>query len=122
MLLETFYAIPDKSQVVLDGHNTLYMDPDIIDLIHEFENEIAPAHQIKVSLVGFRDHYDLEDRITYVDVATRDLQSQIAPEDVLRLLGEGNERFVGGQKIMRDSRRQVDMTSAGQHPLAVVLA
>ena len=122
MLLETFNGIPHQSQVVLDGRNTLYIDPDIIDLINEFENEIAPAHQIEVSRIGFMDDYDLEDRITYVDVTTREIQDRATPAQVLRVLAEGNERFVGGQQIMRDTRRQVDMTSAGQHPLAVVLA
>jgi carbonic anhydrase/SulP family sulfate permease len=121
-LLETLHAIPRQSQVVLDARNTVYMDPDIVDLIREFEDEIAPAHEIRLSLVGFKDHYDQEDRITYVDVATREIQDRATPQEVLRLLKDGNQRFVSGQQIMRDPRRQVGVTSSGQFPLAVVLA
>ena len=121
-LSEALQGIPPKSQVVLDARNTVYMDADILDLIREFEEEIAPAHEIRVSLLGFQDHYDVEDRITYLDVSTREVQDRATPEQILKLLMDGNERFVTGQTIVRDPRRQVDVTSAGQYPLAVVLA
>ena len=121
-LFEALHAIPHQSHVVLDARNTTYMDPDIIALIRDFENEIAPAHEIELSLVGFRDHYDQEDRITYVDVTTREVQDQATPVQVLGLLKDGNARFLSGQQIMRDPRRQVGTTSAAQYPLAVVLA
>jgi carbonic anhydrase/SulP family sulfate permease len=57
-----------------------------------------------------------------VDVATREIQDRATPQEVLRLLKDGNQRFVSGQQIMRDPRRQVGVTSSGQFPLAVVLA
>ena len=121
-LLEALHAIPRQSHVVLDARNTTYMDLDIIALVREFENEIAPAHEIELSLLGFRDHYDQEDRITYVDVTTREVQDQATPVQVLALLKDGNARFLSGQQIMRDPRRQVGTTSTAQYPLAVVLA
>lgn len=121
-LLATLYEIPHGSHVVLDARNTVYIDPDIIDLIVEFEQEIAPAHELELSLIGFQDHYEVEDRITYVDVSTREVQEGASPEHVLKLLRDGNRRFVAGQGIMRDPRRQVNATAAGQYPLAVVLA
>jgi carbonic anhydrase/SulP family sulfate permease len=121
-LLETLHALPRGSHVVLDARNTVYMDPDIYDLIRDFENEVAPAHGLDVSLLGFEHHYDFDDRITYVDVSTREVQDSASPEDVLQLLKAGNERFVAGQQVSRDPRRQIESTSEGQFPLAVVLA
>jgi carbonic anhydrase/SulP family sulfate permease len=121
-LTQAFQELPPGSHVVLDARNTVYMDPDIMDLIRDFETEIAPAHAIDVSVLGFKEHYDIDDRVTYVDVTTREIQDRASPKDVLQMLQAGNERFVTGQTVSRDARRQIDGTSTAQYPLAVVLA
>jgi len=120
-LLDTLNNIEPGTQLVLDARETDYMDSDIIALIHEFEQETAPVHDIKVSLVGFKDHYDKDDHISYIDVTTREIQNKATPTDVLTMLAEGNKRFVAGKPIMRDARRQVGNTSEGQFPQAMVL-
>ncbi len=111
-----------NDHVVIDARTTDYIDPDILSVIREFKNEQAPMRGVAVSLVGFRDRYTMEDEIQYVDVSTRDVQAQLTPDAVLQLLKEGNRRFVSGQRLNRDLVRQVDATSDGQHPLAVILA
>jgi MFS superfamily sulfate permease-like transporter len=120
-LLDTLKTIEADTQLVLDARETDYMDSDIITLIHDFEQETAPAHNIKVSLLGFKDHYDKDDYISYLDVTTKEIQNKAKPSEVLEMLQEGNKRFVAGQPIMRDSRRQVGNTSEGQFPQAMVL-
>ncbi|MBL4798710.1 MAG: bifunctional SulP family inorganic anion transporter/carbonic anhydrase [Oleispira sp.] len=120
-LLDTLNEIEAGTQLVLDARETDYMDSDIIALIHEFEQETAPAHKIKVSLLGFKDHYDKDDHISYIDVTTREIQNKAKPSDVLEMLKEGNKRFVSGEPIIRDSRRQIDNTAEGQFPQAMVL-
>jgi len=75
-----------------------------------------------VRLMGFQARYQLGDRIQYVDVSTREVQSRLIPDRVLHVLREGNERFVSGRRLHRDLARQVDATSEGQHPMAVVLS
>ncbi len=64
----------------------------------------------------------LHDEITYVDYSTRDLQSRITPSQVIQILKDGNERFRSGRQLTRDYTRQMQSTSSGQHPLAVVLS
>lgn len=122
VLMETLHEIPHGSQLVLDARNTDYIDPDILDLISDFEQETAPAHQLSVSLIGFKDRYKFDDRIHYIDVSTREVQKQVSPEQALKILQDGNERFVRGERIHRDLVRQVDATSQAQYPLAVTLA
>src|SRR5690606_5709150 len=41
---------------------------------------------------------------------------------VLEYLKRGNERFRAGERLNRNLNRQVNATSAAQHPLAVVLS
>jgi MFS superfamily sulfate permease-like transporter len=109
-------------QVVLDARTTDYIDPDILNVIREFKDDQAPVRGVNVSLIGFKDRYPIEDEIQYVDVSTRDVQAQLNPAKVITLLKEGNQRFVSGQRLHRDLVRQVDATSDGQHPMAVILA
>ncbi|MFM7397963.1 MAG: carbonic anhydrase family protein, partial [Verrucomicrobiota bacterium] len=115
-------SVPTNGHVVLDARSTDYIDPDILDLIEDFRRQTAPARNLKVSLVGFKERYVMEDQIQYVDVSTREVQSQLTPDRVLQFLKEGNERFVTGRRLTRDLSRQVDATSAGQYPMAVVLS
>ena len=109
--------------VLIDARVADFIDPDMVAMIHEFVNETAPARGIDVSLIGFKDRYPrIQDRVQYVDVSTREMQSKLTPARVLGLLKEGNERFVSGQRLHRDLVRQVEETSAGQHPMAAVLS
>ena len=121
-LMRTLSSFGPGEQVVIDARITDYIDPDIYGLIQTFRDEIAPAHGVIVSLIGFKNHYQLEDHVQYVDVTTREVQDKLTPTRVLQVLKDGNERFVSGRRLQRDLIRQVDATSDGQHPMAVVLS
>lgn len=121
-LMRTLSNFGHGEQVVIDARTTDYIDPDIYGLIQTFRDEIAPAHGVIVSLIGFKNHYQLEDHVQYVDVTTREVQDKLTPARVLHVLKEGNDRFVSGRRLQRDLIRQVNATSDGQHPMAVVLS
>jgi carbonic anhydrase len=53
---------------------------------------------------------------------TKELQAQITPQKALELLKDGNKRFVNNLQAHRDLLEQVNITSDGQFPLAVVLS
>lgn len=119
----TLREVPRGGHVLIDARNSSYIDPDILDLLNDFKNTIAPAHGVEVSLVGFKDQYpQLEDRIQFVDYSSREVQDALTPERVLEILKDGNERFRAGNQLMRDFGRQVHSTSGGQFPMAVVLS
>ena len=48
-------------------------------------------------------------------------QQATSPDDALRMLAEGNERFVAGRTVNCDLRAQVRDTAAGQAPFAAIL-
>jgi carbonic anhydrase len=114
--------VPIGGSVLLNAENTDYIDPDILDLIRDFKQLKAPARRITVSLNGFKEKYQLQDQVKYVDYSTRELQSAVTPSQVLRIIKEGHERFRSGQQLTRDLSRQVKATAEGQHPLAVILS
>ena len=115
--------VPRGGHVLLDASTTDYIDADVLDLIRDFKEQIAPAHGVQVSLRGFGKRYSLPDEIHYVDYSTRELQAQLTAAQVLEILLKGNERFRTDQRLTRKLGRQIiDATAKGQHPLAVVLS
>jgi carbonic anhydrase/SulP family sulfate permease len=120
-LASSLASLKTGDHVVLDARTTNYIDPDILGMVRDFRNEQATERGIQVSTVGFKDRYAVADEIQYVDVSTRDIQRQASPLDIIRMLKEGNQRFVAGQRLNRDLVRQVNSTADAQHPLAVVL-
>lgn len=53
---------------------------------------------------------------------TKEMQSKITPSLALKLLRDGNERFVKNLKVNRNLLQQVNDTKEGQHPFAVILS
>jgi carbonic anhydrase/SulP family sulfate permease len=113
--------VPRGGHVLLNASSTDYIDPDVLEMIRDFSDKSAPARGLQVSLRGFRDKYQLEDRIQYVDYSTRELQASLTPEQALQILKDGHQRFRFGQRLTRDLGRQINATATGQHPFAVIL-
>jgi carbonic anhydrase len=53
---------------------------------------------------------------------TRELRDALTPQMALDVLRKGNERFVNNLKANRNLLQQVNDTSDGQHPMAIVLS
>lgn len=122
-LTKALTAVPRGGHVLIDARDTDYIDADVLDLILEYQAEIAPARGIHVSLVGFKEHYEpLDDRVQYADYSTREVQASLTPDQVVQLLRDGNERFRTGQPLARDLTRQRAATAGICHPLAIVLS
>jgi len=54
-------------------------------------------------------------------VFTPERQQATSPQDALRMLQEGNERFVSGKTINCDLMKQVRATAGGQAPFAAIV-
>jgi carbonic anhydrase/SulP family sulfate permease len=121
-LSKVLNEVPRNGHVLLDAQTTAYIDPDVLDLIQDFKEKTGPAHGVEVSLIGFRNGYDLNDQIQYIDYSTRELQDATTPQQVVQILKDGHERVRTGRRLTRDFNRQVRTTAEGQHPLAVALS
>lgn len=110
------------SSILIDATETDYIDPDVLGLIRDFKTTRGPANNVTVSLRGFRDKYNLQDDIQFADYSTRELQDKMQPEQVLKVLQDGNIRFQNGTLLTRDFRRQIDETAGSQTPIAAILS
>jgi len=114
--------IPRGGRVQIDARNTVYIDPDILDLLTDFKEVTAKAHGVEVTFVGFKKKYDkLQEDLTFVDYSSRAVQQSLQPAEVFELLKAGHERFLAGKPLYRDLRKQAEATATGQYPIAAVL-
>ena len=62
--------------------------------------------------------------MTNIDMRThsKNSQSELTPDDALLFLQEGNDRFVNNLRANRNLLQQVNETSDGQFPFAVILS
>ncbi len=56
---ETLRQVPKGASVIIDASGTEHIDFDVLDIIRDFAKTHAPDMGIKVSLIGFRNAYDL---------------------------------------------------------------
>ena len=73
-------------------------------------------------LVSCQSNEQTESKKLVGDVVTAEVQQSLTPDDVLKDLMDGNDRFVSGKLIERDFAQQVKNSEAGQYPKAVVLS
>ncbi|MBM4013313.1 MAG: sulfate transporter, partial [Planctomycetes bacterium] len=121
-LRQSLDALRKGTHVLVDAEDSVFIDPDILDMIREYRDTIGPARGVQVSTRGFRVKYDIADRIQFVDFSSRELQQDLTPERVLEYLRAGNERFCTGKQLKRDLGRQVVAAAVGQYPIACVLS
>jgi MFS superfamily sulfate permease-like transporter len=56
---ETLKQVPNGATVIVDASGTEYIDFDVLDVIRDFAATHAPEAGIKVSLIGFKNTYNL---------------------------------------------------------------
>lgn len=54
----TLTSLPTESEVIIDGSNSRYIDPDVLEIIHNYKHN-AYTKGIIVKMVGIKDHYDV---------------------------------------------------------------
>jgi carbonic anhydrase len=53
---------------------------------------------------------------------TKEIQEALTPEKAIQILKDGNKRFIGNLSLNRNLLQQVNETSDGQHPFAIILS
>ncbi|MFN6130196.1 MAG: bifunctional SulP family inorganic anion transporter/carbonic anhydrase [Planctomycetota bacterium] len=120
-LQRVFDKTPKDTHLLIDASISGFIDPDILALIRDYQQVTGPVRGVKVSTKGFQSRLGIEDKILYHEYSTRELQQRLTPADVLAWMKSGNERFRSGNRLQRDLTFQINATTTGQYPLAVIL-
>jgi MFS superfamily sulfate permease-like transporter len=119
---DTLWSVPKGSKVIIDASNTDYIDHDVIEDIEEFKNTVSIEKDIKLNIIGLKDQYQLKDHIQFVNVLDKEALDKLTPDEVLDTLKKGNARFLSGDLNEKYLQHQVNATSFGQNPFAIVLS
>lgn len=120
-LIKSLRALPENSQVVLDGSETKHMDFDIHEVIDDFTKNLSAEKNISLKLLLKESSRLKNNRDDFKIITTASVQQNLSPVDILKILKRGNQRFIKNKFLKRNLREQVLLTSSAQHPLAVVL-
>lgn len=120
-LVSELELFPANSRLIIDARYTKYIDKDILEVLEVFQKTQAPDKNIALNMLGFKDTYEIHDRIEFVNVTNYNTQSSLKPVDVLNILKEGNKRFSKDQTIHRQLSNDVKASSYTQHPIAIIL-
>jgi MFS superfamily sulfate permease-like transporter len=118
----TLWQIPENSRVVIDASKSDFIDPDVVEVIEDFKETVAPEKEIQLNIIDMKKGYKLRDQLQFVNVLDKETRNQMQPVEILDLLKKGNERFVKGNFTEKYFRQQINATAAGQAPMAVVLS
>lgn len=91
--------VPRGGRVLIDANDSDYIDPDILALIRDFQNKVAPAHGVSLNLIGFESRYEMRDNFRTIDYTKTGTVQEITPVDALQQLLEGNARFRSGVSL-----------------------
>jgi MFS superfamily sulfate permease-like transporter len=119
---DTLWNAPPNSNVIVDATYCDYVDNDILEILHDYRYVVAPENNIQLNIIGLKDQYQLADHIQFVNILNKESQAKLTPNDVFELLKQGNERFVSGKWSEKYYKHQVNATSMGQFPMAVVIS
>lgn len=119
---DTLWSVPKGSKVIIDASNCDFIDNDVHEVLEDFKNTVSVENDIKLNLIGFKKKYYLEDRIQFVNVLDKETQQKLSPIEILTILKRGNERFLNGNVSQKYLKHQVNATSFGQNPFAIILS
>ena len=67
---ETLDNLPANSSVIIDAGETQYIDFDVLDIIKEYSITKAPERGIKMSLIDFKNVYNIAPTVTETDIVS----------------------------------------------------
>ncbi|MFN7878052.1 MAG: bifunctional SulP family inorganic anion transporter/carbonic anhydrase [Pirellula sp.] len=91
--------VPRGGRVLIDASDSDYIDPDILALIRDFRNKVAPAHGVNLNVIGFESRYEMRDNYRTIDYTIKRTNPDLTPVNALRQLLEGNARFRSGVSL-----------------------
>lgn len=117
----TLWSVPDNSKVLIDATYTSYIDPDIIDILNDFQNTVAIDHNIIVNIIGLKDNYVLGEEIDFYKKTKAEIKAKTTPIEILEYLKEGSTTYASRNLMSRKLQSKDLVEHLNESPLAVVV-
>ncbi len=86
---------PEGGQILLDARRNRLHRSRCIEFDQRVRDETAPAFNINMQLVGFREKYQFEDKIQAFDYSVREKRDKLTPDQVLQISRRGISLYRG---------------------------
>lgn len=103
---ETLDKLPAHTHVIIDATHTKYMDFDVLDLIREFQSVGSKERDIKVSLTGFHNSYNLP-----ATISVRELMHRFLDDDDMPHRTAGDHKKLLKQLGKQPNNNQSELTT-----------
>ena len=117
----TLWSVPDNSKLLIDASFTSYMDPDVVDIIKEFQTRALVDHNIEVNVIGMKDSYLLGEEIDFYKKTKAEIKAKTNPKEILAYLKEGSTTYASRNLMSRKMQSKDLVEHLNESPLAVVL-
>ncbi|WP_299708122.1 SulP family inorganic anion transporter [uncultured Pontibacter sp.] len=117
----TLWNLPQNSQIIIDATFTTYVEPDVIEILHDFQDTFARENDIDVIITGLRESYNPKSQEDVAEVKAETKKVLTTPQDILDYFMEGNQRYVDGNLVSRRLRNKELMDFIKEAPLAAVV-
>lgn len=117
----TLWSVPDNSKVLIDATFTSYIDPDVIDILNDFQNTVAIDHNIEVNIIGLQDSYVLGEEVDFYKKTKAEIKAKTTPKEILDYLKEGSTTYASRNLMSRKVTSDNLMDHLYEDPLAVVI-
>jgi carbonic anhydrase len=115
------WGLSKNSKIIIDATFTTYVEQDIVEILHDFQNTFAQENGIEVIVLGLRESYNPKSQIKVVRSQTKLKKAFTTPQEILNHLREGNQNYVDGNLVSKRLRNKELMDFIKEAPLAVVI-
>jgi carbonic anhydrase len=117
----TLWNLPRNSQIIIDATFTTYVEPDVLEILHDFQDTFARENDIDVIITGLRESYSPKSQEDVAELKAETKRVLLTPQDILDYFMEGNQRYVDGNLVSRRLRNKELMDFIKEAPLAAVV-
>ncbi|MEX0966916.1 MAG: SulP family inorganic anion transporter [Bacteroidia bacterium] len=118
---KTLWGLPKNSRVIIDATFSTYVEQDIIEILHDFENTFAPENNIQVVITGLKESYGSNKNKNLIKTPLPEKKELHTPQDILNYMIEGNQLYVDGKLVSRRYRNKELIDFIKEAPLATVV-
>lgn len=117
----TLWGVPDNSKLLIDASFTSYMDPDVVDIIKDFQKRALIDHNIDVNVIGMKDSYLQGEEIDLYQKTKAEIKAKTTPKEILEYLKEGSTTYASRNLMSRKMKTKDLLEHLNESPLAVVV-
>ncbi len=115
------WSVPDNSKLLIDATFTSYIDPDVIDILNDFQNTAAVDHNIDVNIIGLKDKYVSGEEVDFYRKTKAEIKAKTTPIEILGYLKEGSTTYASRNLMSRKVNSADLIEYLNEDPLAVVV-